>query len=80
MQQNGQQVTYVVRGQDVEQFLSLQFSNEESFIIPGLDKAEQMRLALNSDFYYSRFYPQTVKNYYSNRLVVNNNIGTNIKE
>ena len=79
MQQNGQQVTYVVRGQDVEQFLSLQFSNEESFIIPGLDKAEQMRLALNSDFYYSRFYPQTVKNYYSNRLVVNNNIGTNIK-
>lgn len=79
MQQNGQQVTYVVRGQDVEQFLTLQFSNEESFIIPGLDKAEQMRLALNSDFYYSRFYPQTVKNYYSNRLVVNNNIGTNIK-
>ena len=79
MQQNGQQVTYVVRGQDVEHFLSLQYSNEESFIIPGLDKAEQMRLALNSDFYYSRFYPQTVKNYYSNRLVVNNNIGTNIK-
>ena len=79
MLQNGQQVTYVVRGQDAEKFLTLQYSNEESFIIPGLDKAEQLRLALNSDFYYSRFFPQTQKNYYSNRLIVNNNIGTNVK-
>ncbi|MBR2146392.1 MAG: hypothetical protein IJ925_02930, partial [Muribaculaceae bacterium] len=36
-------------------------------------------LPINTYYYYSRFYPQTVKNYYSNRLVVNNNIGTNIK-
>ena len=79
MQQNGQQVTYVVRGQDKEQFLTLQMSNEESFIIPGLDKAEQLQLALNSDHYYSRFYPQTAKNYYSNRFYIKNNIGTNVK-
>lgn len=79
MQQNGQQVTYVVRGQDKEQFLTLQMSNEESFIIPGLDKAEQLQLALNADHYYSRFYPQTAKNYYSNRFYIKNNIGTNVK-
>lgn len=79
MQHNGQQVTYVVRGQDKEQFLTLQMSNEESFIIPGLDKAEQLQLALNADHYYSRFYPQTAKNYYSNRFYIKNNIGTNVK-
>ncbi len=79
MQQNGQQITYVVRGQDKEQFLTLQMSNEESFIIPGLDKAEQLQLVLNADHYYSRFYPQTAKNYYSNRFYIKNNIGTNVK-
>lgn len=79
MQQTGQQVTYVVQGNDVNDFLDLQFSNEESFIIPGLDRAEQLRLTLSNDYYYSRFFPQTGKNYYSNSLVINNNIGTNVK-
>ncbi len=79
MQQVGQEVTYVVRGQDKEQFLTLQMSNEESFIIPGLDKAEQLRMSLNKDYYYSRFDPQTASNYYSNRFIISNNIGTNIK-
>ena len=79
MQQTGQQVTYVVQGNDVNDFLDLQFSNEESFIIPGLDRAEQLRLTLSNDYYYSRFFPQTGKNYYSNSLVIDNNIGTNVK-
>lgn len=79
MQQTGQQVTYVVQGNDVNNFLDLQFSNEESFIIPGLDRAEQLRLTLSNDYYYSRFFPQTGKNYYSNSLVIDNNIGTNVK-
>ena len=79
MQQTGQQVTYVVQGQDISEFLDLQFSNEESFIIPGLDRAEQLRLTLSNDYYYSRFFPETGKNYYSNSLVIDNNIGTNVK-
>lgn len=79
MQQTGQQVTYVVQGNDVNDFLDLQFSNEESFIIPGLDRAEQLRLTLSNDYYYSRFFPETGKNYYSNSLVIDNNIGTNVK-
>ena len=62
MQQTGQQVTYVVQGNDVNDFLDLQFSNEESFIIPGLDRAEQLRLTLSNDYYYSRFFPETGKN------------------
>lgn len=79
MAENGQQLTFVIQGQDKEKFLTLQYSNEESVIIPGLNKAEQLRLELNSDYYYSRYYPQTEKNYYSNRLIVNNSIGTNVK-
>ena len=53
MIQTGQQVTYVVRGQDVEKFLDLQMSNEESYIIPGLDPSELV--LLKDATHYSRF-------------------------
>ncbi len=79
MQQNGQQVTYVVQGQDAGEFLDLQMSNEESFIIPGLDRAEQIRIALNSDYYFSRYDAAEQTNNYSNSLIANNTIGTNVK-
>lgn len=79
MQQNGQQVTYVVQGQDKGKFLDLQMSNEESFIIPGLDRAEQLRIDLNSDYYFSRYDAAEQKNYYSNSLIANNTVGTNVK-
>ncbi len=79
MQHNGQQVTYVVQGQDVGEFLGLQMSNEESFIIPGLDRAEQIRIALNSDYYFSRYDAADQTNNYSNSLIANNTIGTNVK-
>lgn len=79
MLQHGQTVTYVVRGQDEEEFLTLQYSNEESFIIPGLNHAEQLQLKLTNEGFYSRFDPQTHSNYYSNRLTIENSVGTNVK-
>ncbi len=79
MLETGQVVTYVVQGQDKEQFLSLQLSNEESFVIPGLDRAEQLRIELNSDYYYSRYDAATKTNNYSNSLIANNTVGTNVK-
>lgn len=79
MLKNGQQVTYVVRGQDVEQFLDLQMSNEESYIIPGLDREEQLRIALNSDYYFCRYDAATQTNNYSNSVIANNTVGTNVK-
>lgn len=79
MLKNGQQVTYVVRGQDVEKFLDLQMSNEESYIIPGLDREEQIRVALNNDYYFSRYDAATQTNNYSNSLIANNTVGTNVK-
>ena len=78
MAQHGQQVTYVVQGQDQTEFLSLQMSNEESYIIPGLDKNEIFQLSPKFD-HYSRFDPLTEANYYANQLKVINNTGTNIK-
>ena len=79
MQHNGQQVTYVVQGQDVDEFLDLQMSNEESYIIPGLDRAEQLRIDLNSDYYFSRYDAADQTNNYSNSLIANNTVGTNVK-
>ena len=79
MQQNGQQVTYVVQGQDVDKFLSLQMSNEESYIIPGLDREEQLRIELNSDYYFSRYDAAEQTNNYSNSVIANNTVGTNVK-
>ncbi len=79
MLQNGQQVTYVVQGQDKGKFLDLQMSNEESYIIPGLDHAEQLCINLNSDYYFSRYDAAEQRNYYSNSLIANNTVGTNVK-
>lgn len=70
MQASSQEVTYVVRGQDVDKFLSLQFSNERSFIIPGLDPSEMV--VLEDATHYSRYNPQTEKNCYSNKLKLSN--------
>lgn len=78
MQEHGQQVTYVVQGQDTEHFLSLQMSNEESYIIPGTDKSEIFNLSPKTDDY-SRFDPLSERNYYANQLKVTNNVGTNVK-
>ena len=72
MQETGQEVTYVVQGQDKTRFLSLQMSNEESFIIPGTDETLLLTLKLAND--YSRFDPMQERNYYSNELLVTNNM------
>ena len=66
-----QQVTYAIQGQDVNEFLSLQVSNQQSYIIPGKDPAEM--ILLSDATHYSRFNPQTVKNCYSNKLKIENN-------
>ena len=78
MQENGQEVTYVVQGQDITQFLSLQMSNEESYIIPGTDPSVIFTLSPKTSNY-ARFDPLTESNYYANELTVKNNVGTNIK-
>lgn len=77
MQETGQIVTYVVQGQDNTQFLTLQMSNEESYIIPGTDPNELMSLDVRAT-HYSRFDPQTEKNFYSNTLKLKNNVGTSV--
>lgn len=69
MQQHGQQVTYVIQGQDNTRFLSLQYSNEQSFIIPGLDPTEKFQMIANAD-YYSRYNPADEHNYYANGMQV----------
>ena len=71
MQEHGQQVTYVIQGQDNTRFLSLQYSNEESFIIPGTNPYEKFQLEPNAD-YYSRFNPADGYNYYANGLQIKN--------
>ena len=65
---SGQTVTFAVRGQDADHFLSLQMSNEESFFIPGTDPTELLHTT--SATYYSRFEPQEVRNCYSNKIQV----------
>ncbi|MBR1803850.1 MAG: choice-of-anchor D domain-containing protein [Muribaculaceae bacterium] len=69
MKEHGQQVTYVIQGQDNTQFLSLQMSNEESFIIPGTNVNEKFQLDPNAE-YYSRFNPANETNYYANGLQI----------
>jgi len=73
MQQTSQQVTYVVQGQDAGKFLTLQMSNEESYIVPGLDPSEIV--LLEDAAHYSRFDAQRVRNCYSNKLTMKNNAG-----
>ncbi len=65
------EVTYAIRGRDKGHFLSLQYSNRQSYIIPGLDPNEMIRITQATN--YSRFNPQTVKNCYSNKILLNNN-------
>ena len=72
-----QQVTYVIRGQDKadengKHFLSLKMSNRQSYIIPGKDPAELV--FLKDATHYSRFDAQNVRNCYSNKLLINNNV------
>ena len=75
-QKSSQQVTYAIRGRDVGHFLDLQISNQQSYIIPGLDPNEMIKLT--DATHYSRFNPQSVKNCYSNKIVMENNaIGIN---
>ncbi len=69
MVEHGQQVTYVIQGQDNTGFLSLQFSNEESFIIPGTDADEVFQLVPNADIY-SRFDPAQETNFYANGMQI----------
>ena len=69
----GQTITYAVRGQDSSEFLSLQMSNKESVYIPGIDVSEDLNLKLKAD-YYSRFDPQTVCNNYSNLVTMGSTV------
>ena len=74
-QSSSQQVTYAIRGRDAKgadgkHFLSLQISNQESFIIPGTDPAELVSLVELS--HYSRYNPKTQHNCYSNRFKMEN--------
>ncbi len=76
-QDASQQVTYVIRGQDKadengKHFLSLKMSNRQSYIIPGKDPAELV--FLKDATHYSRFDAQNVRNCYSNKLLINNNV------
>ena len=67
----GKIVTYAIRGQDKDHFLSLQMSNEQSYIIKGLDPGEMV--LLQDATHYSRFDAQNVRNCYSNKLMLKNN-------
>jgi hypothetical protein len=66
-----QQVTYAIQGCDMDDFLSLQISNQQSYFIPGKDPAEMT--LLDDVTYYSRYNPKTQRNCYSNRLVIRSN-------
>ncbi len=76
MKAGSQIKTYVIRGRDKgaeggKPFLSLQWSNLEQVIIPGLDPNEKVRLI--GATYYSRYNPDSEKNCYSNKLEMKNN-------
>ena len=83
MDSTGKQVTYVVRGQDAadpvtgKHFLSLQYSNAQSYLIPGYDKNVRMTLKIDSDNY-SKFDLPAQKNHYWNEIAVANNKGTSV--
>ncbi len=74
---SSQQVTYAIRGRDAadengQHFLSLQISNSMSYIVPGTDPSEIV--FLNDATHYSRFDAQRVRNCYSNKLTLENNV------
>lgn len=60
------EVTYAIRGQDTGHFLSLQMSNEQSYVIPGKDPAEMV--LMSSATVYSRYEAQNENNCYSNKI------------
>ena len=62
--------TYVIRGRDKGEFLSLQMSNQQEIFIPGLDPKEKAHMI--GATYYSRFNPDNKKNCYSNKLELTN--------
>ncbi|GEM_PF-1108940 len=69
-QQSSQQVTYAIRGRDTGHFLSLQMSNQQSYVIPGLDVNEKVFIT-QSDVY-SRYNPELEENCYSNKIGITN--------
>lgn len=69
-QQSSQQVTYAIRGRDTGKFLSLQMSNQQSYVIPGLDVNEKVFIT-KSDVY-SRYNPELEENCYSNKIEITN--------
>ncbi len=77
MDATGKEVTYAVRGQDKDHWLSLQYSNSESYLIPGYDKNVRMTLKIDSDNS-SKFDIQNEKNNYWNEIAVANNKGTSV--
>ncbi len=66
----GQQVTYAIRGRDKGHFLSLQYSNRQSYLIPGTDPTELV--LLEDATHYSRYNPVNQENCYSNRIKISN--------
>ena len=75
-EESSREVTYAIQGRDAadaegNHFLSLQMSNQMSYIIPGTDPNEL--IAIKDATHYSRFNPQSVKNCYSNKIQVSNN-------
>ncbi|GEM_PF-2132811 len=77
MDATGKEVTYAVRGQDTGGFLGLQYSNAESYLIPGYDKNVRMTLKIDSDNY-SKFDLPKEQNNYWNEIAVANNKGTSV--
>ena len=71
MTAGSQTKTYVIRGRDKDGFLSLQMSNQQEIVIPGLDPNEKAHMI--GATYYSRYNPKNQKNCYSNRLELSNN-------
>ncbi len=76
-QESSFEVTYAIQGWDAEDsehkhFLSLQRSNQESYIIKGTDPTEILSLVELS--HYSRFNVQKEINCYSNRFKLLNNV------
>ncbi len=75
--EHSQQVTYAIRGRDAadsegKHFLSLQISNRQSYIVPGTDPSEIV--LLDDATHYSRFDAERVRNCYSNKLTMENDL------
>lgn len=79
MNPTGQQVTYIVYGQDKTHFLTLKPSNKESYLIPGYDKRERLTLRIDA-INYSHFDIPTQGNYYTNVIPMHNNVGTSVTQ